>query len=167
TNYTRQDNTMAVTGRVRELWRFPVKSMQGEQLSATTVTGFGLPGDRAYGVLDVATGRIASAKLVRQFPDLMRCRAEFVAAPRRGQEAPDVVIYLPDGNSVCSDDTAVDRTLSACFGRDVQLLRAAPGIATDNQYGQVADVSADTAAPGTGAFRDAFPTSLLTAATLA
>ena len=41
-----------VVGVVEELWRYPVKSMIGEQLTATAVTESGLLGDRAYALRD-------------------------------------------------------------------------------------------------------------------
>lgn len=64
-------------GKVGELWRFPVKSMLGERLDRAEVSAGGVVGDRAYGIVDVATGRIASAKHPRRWPDLFRCRATF------------------------------------------------------------------------------------------
>ena len=39
---------MPIVGSVAELWRFPVKSMKGEQLQEVTVTEQGVLGDRAY-----------------------------------------------------------------------------------------------------------------------
>ena len=33
---------------VLELWRYPVKSMQGEQLTVAAVTAHGVAGDRAF-----------------------------------------------------------------------------------------------------------------------
>jgi uncharacterized protein YcbX len=34
--------------RVQELWRYPVKSLQGERLHQALVTAHGLDGDRRY-----------------------------------------------------------------------------------------------------------------------
>lgn len=159
-----------MTDCVKELWRFPVKSMQGESLPATMISAYGLLGDRAYGLLDVETGKIASAKKVRLFPNLMQCRATFVEPPQLGYAAPPVEIRLPDGRTVRSDDAAVDRVLSGCFDRDMRLVRATPGIATDAQYRPDADEAAQSGSGaemiGTGAFRDAYPVSMLTTATL-
>ncbi len=74
---------MASIGRVQQLWRFPVKSMAGELVPQVTLIADGVLGDRAYALLDVETGRVASAKDVRHFPHLLRCRAAFAAPPRR------------------------------------------------------------------------------------
>ena len=49
------------------LWRYPVKSMAGEELDAVDVTARGLTGDRAYGLVDTENWKIGSAKTVRSF----------------------------------------------------------------------------------------------------
>lgn len=43
-------------------WRYPVKSMQGEPVAMLDVEEKGVVGDREYGVVDLATGRVLSAK---------------------------------------------------------------------------------------------------------
>lgn len=48
--------------RVVALWRYPVKSLQGEPCEALELTPEGVVGDRLLGVLDVAAGTILSAK---------------------------------------------------------------------------------------------------------
>ena len=42
-------------GTIAALWRFPVKSMLGEELEATEVSSSVLAGDRAYALIDAAT----------------------------------------------------------------------------------------------------------------
>lgn len=125
---------MAIVGSVAELWRFPVKSMQGEQLREVEVTARGVVGDRAYALIDTETGKVASAKSVKLFPELLTCRAVFVAPPQAVREAPPVRIDLPNGKSVTSDSSDVDRTLSAHFRREVRLARVAPDDFTIDQY---------------------------------
>ncbi|MEM9091044.1 MAG: MOSC N-terminal beta barrel domain-containing protein [Cyanobacteria bacterium P01_F01_bin.53] len=51
-----------LVGMLKALWRYPVKSMQGEALEASEVGEKGLLGDRTYALWDVKTNRIASAK---------------------------------------------------------------------------------------------------------
>lgn len=51
-----------VEGAVAGLWRYPVKSMMGEELNATEVTERGLAGDRRFAVVDPSTGKVAGAK---------------------------------------------------------------------------------------------------------
>ena len=75
-------------GTVVGLWRFPVKSMAGEQIAEAELTERGLVGDRRYALIDVQTGKVVSAKSVKLFPDILDCQARFVEAPRAGQEMP-------------------------------------------------------------------------------
>ena len=44
--------TQKVVGSVVSLWRYPVKSMLGEELNAAEVSESGLNGDRAYALVD-------------------------------------------------------------------------------------------------------------------
>ena len=104
--------TSQLIGSVVCLWRYPVKSMMGEELNATEVTKFGLLGDRAYAVFDVETGKVASAKNPKKWPNLFDFRAAYVEPPRLGEDIPPVHITLPDGTIVRSDDAAIDGILS-------------------------------------------------------
>jgi uncharacterized protein YcbX len=121
-------------GTVGALWRFPVKSMLGEELDEVDVDGGGIVGDRAFALVDVVTGKVASAKHPKAWPDLLGCRASFVAPPRVGEPLPPVQIELADGTSVMSDAPEVDVALSRYFGREVSLARAAPEDFTIDQY---------------------------------
>lgn len=160
---------------IEALWRFPVKSMQGEPAPELLVTRTGVAGDRAWGVYDVEGGGIASAKDTRRFPELMQCRARFLAPPLAQGAAPHVEITLPDGQRLRSDAAGTDAALSAFFGRAVKLVRAVPGMLTYGQYtrwhgeaGEATGVPEGVAAAlPPGALRDAFPMSLLTTSTLA
>jgi uncharacterized protein len=127
-------NSTDPVGTIRALWRFPVKSMLGEELDASDLGEGGIVGDRAYAIRDRETGKVASAKHSKQWPDLLGCRAAFVEPPRSGDELPPVRIELADGNSVLSDAANVDAVLSDFFGRDVELARAAQNGYTIDQY---------------------------------
>jgi uncharacterized protein len=121
-------------GTVGALWRFPVKSMLGEELDQVDVDAGGIVGDRAFALVDVETGKVASAKHPKVWPDLLRCRASYVAPPRADEPSPPVRIELADGTSVMSDAADVDAALSRFFGREVRLARAAPEDFTIDQY---------------------------------
>lgn len=121
-------------GAIAALWRFPVKSMLGEELDATEVSSSGLAGDRAYALIDPATGKVVSAKNPRLWPNLLGCRARFLEPPHAGEDPPPVRITLPDGTSVTSDDPNVDTFVSNFLGRKVRLARAAPADLTIDQY---------------------------------
>ena len=96
-------NSSEPVGTIRALWRFPVKSMLGEELDAVDLSEGGVVGDRAYALVDRETGKVASAKHPKLWPDLLACRAAFVEPPRPGDELPPVRIELADGSSVRSD----------------------------------------------------------------
>ena len=83
--------------RVATLWRYPVKSMQGEELNAADVTMAGLLGDRRFAVVDPATGKVAGAKNPRKWPGFFYFRSAYVAPPADGAELPAVRITMPDG----------------------------------------------------------------------
>lgn len=160
------------------LWRYPVKSMQGEELNAGVVTDRGLVGDRAYALVDRETGKVASAKHPKKWPGLFECRASFVEPPHDPGDLPLVRITLPDGTTLVSDQDDVDRRLSALVGREVALARTAPPDATMEEYWPdmdgvspqghretVTDERVGIAAPP-GTFFDAAPIHVLTVATL-
>ena len=67
---TDQTPSMAVQGRVGSvvaLWRYPVKSMMGEELNSSEITDHGLLGDRQFAIIDRATGKIGGAKNPRKW----------------------------------------------------------------------------------------------------
>ncbi len=59
-----------VLGSVVSVWRYPVKSMMGEELNAADFTDHGLLADRTYALVDAETGKVASAKNPKKWPDL-------------------------------------------------------------------------------------------------
>jgi uncharacterized protein len=95
--------------RVLELWRYPVKSLQGERLDLAVVTTAGLEGDRRFSLVDVDTGYGLTG---RRVPELL-----FASARLRHDGSVDIT--LPDG-SVTRDENA----LSAWLGRRVMLRSA-------------------------------------------
>jgi hypothetical protein len=112
-------------GTVAELWRYPVKSMQGEQVESSAIDENGLAGDRKYAVVDVATGKVGSAKHPRLWGALLECHARWLE-PSPGQAPASVAITLPDGGETGSEDPDVDTRLSALFARPVRLTTVAP-----------------------------------------
>src|SRR5467141_996975 len=113
--------TQRVVGSIVSLWRYPVKSMMGEELNATEVTKMGLLGDRAYALVDSSDAKVASAKNPRKWPQLFDFRAALADAPRTVVKVPSVRITLPDGTIVTSDQPDIDRILSNVLKRQVKL----------------------------------------------
>ncbi len=121
-------------GSVVSLWRYPVKSMMGEELNATDITERGLLGDRAYALVDPSTGKVASAKNPRKWPNLFDCRAAFVEPPRTGRKIPPVRITLPDGSMVTSEQSDLNQILSRVTGREVTFALSAPKTPSLEEY---------------------------------
>lgn len=99
--------------RVVELWRYPVKSLQGECIEHSAVGTHGLTGDRRWGIADVTAGLVLTA---RRAPELL-----FGGARLDPSDNGRALVELPDG-STAADDGA----LSAWLGRAVELREATP-----------------------------------------
>lgn len=93
------------------LWRYPVKSLQGERLESGRVEDDGLLGDRRWGIRDQRTGRILTA---RRRPELLEAAASY--------ESGMPVITLPDGRRLKGPGNRTDRLLSEWLGSPVSLV---------------------------------------------
>jgi uncharacterized protein YcbX len=103
-------------GRVAALWRYPVKSMLGEQVPSLELTARGAAGDRAWALREIATRQIASAK---KFPLLFAFRAAYAEEPSAAAAA-SVLIRLPSGDILRADDPGASDAVSAALGRKVR-----------------------------------------------
>jgi uncharacterized protein YcbX len=162
-------------GYVDGLWRYPVKSMRGQELRCVTVGERGLHRDRAYAVIDRASGKVASAKHPRLWGRLLACHAVVEPAPDATATDAGVRITLPDGDAVTAGTRRADAALSALLDRHVTLACKVPGIAEIDRYWPDVDGLAlrdmitsgeigSGAPPGT--FFDYAPVHLLTTTTL-
>src|SRR5688572_26748662 len=115
------DATQSELGAVVSVWRYPVKSMMGEELNATEVTERGLLGDRAYALVDGADEKVATAKNPRKWPTLFNFRASFIEPPRLTASLPPVRITLPDGSVTTSQRSDRNEVLSNALNRTVTL----------------------------------------------
>ncbi len=164
-------STSSAVGSVVSLWRYPVKSMMGEELNAAELGEGGLAGDRAYAVVDNSTGKVASAKNPRKWGRLFDCRAALLEPPHAGQKLPALRLVLPDGGVVSSDQPDLNRILSSVFNREVSLASSAPAQPSLEEYWPDIDGLAhretvtDEAMPP-GLFFDYATIHLLTTATL-
>ena len=128
------DTAQTELGLVGSLWRYPVKSMMGEELNATDVTERGLLGDRAYALVDSSDGKVATAKNPRKWPRLFDFRANFIEPARASVKLPPVRITLPDGTTVTSDDGDLNQILSKALDRQVTLGTVQRGAVNAEEY---------------------------------
>lgn len=150
--------TTTTVGTVTALARYPVKSLQGEELDRTTVTETGLDGDRLWGIVDTATGQVLTAKRVTT---LLDGRAHLT-----GDEP---TIELPDGTRLTGPGADTDAALSTWLDRPVTLQHAGAEGSSFTMTFNVDDEEQDLfewpTPPGT--FLDLAPVHLLTSASLA
>ena len=158
-------------GSVESLWRYPVKSMLGEEVSDTQVTERGLLGDRAYALVDSSDGKAATAKNPRKWPSLFDFRASLDERARLAGSVPPVRIAFPDGTTVRSDQDDLNLLLSKALNRDVTLRAAQQGEVKAEEYWpdmeglDHRDMVTDFTLPD-GTFFDCAMVHLLTTATL-
>lgn len=107
-----------LVGTVEALFRYPVKSMQGERLDAAQVGPMGLVGDRAFAVRE-PQGRVLTAKRTKE---LLGWSASFGEGANPGDRSP--LITAPDGETFDATDETASARLSEQLGRDVIVERA-------------------------------------------
>jgi uncharacterized protein YcbX len=132
---------------VHRLWHYPVKSMQGEEVQDVLLGPGGVAGDRAYGFVDVETGRLVSAKRPKRFGAMLDCHARFLAPPSLDGPPPPIEVTFPDGTVVRGDsgDAAeLTRRTRELLGRDVRLITTAPdGLAFDELWPEIEGLGPD------------------------
>lgn len=102
-----------IVGSVGELWRYPVKCLQGERITRAWLGPEGLEGDRRWAFRDEQRAGIADARAI---PALATLHAAYPDGP-----ANPPAVQLPDGSSVRADADEVNGTVSAAVGEDVSL----------------------------------------------
>lgn len=105
-------------GTVRELWRYPIKSLGGELLPAATIGDKGILGDRGWVMRDETTGRFGTAKRI---PALFTMSARYIWEPKNAEDSPPVEITLPDGWKVRSDNPKSAERVSEALEREITL----------------------------------------------
>ncbi len=99
---------MSKVGTVKEIWRYPVKGMAGEQIPVGSIGENGVQGDRTWALRDTQREEIQSCKFR---PSLLLCAAS------ANDDGRTVSVTFPDGSSVRSDEAAIHEKLSALTGR--------------------------------------------------
>jgi hypothetical protein len=118
-----------IVGRIAEIWRHPVKSMEGERIERAALGMNGIPGDRAWAVRDEERGGIRGAKKI---PQLMQCKARYASEPPATGPAPAPEITLPDGGVVRASDAGAAERVSAAVSRKISLWPLLPASALEH-----------------------------------
>jgi hypothetical protein len=177
-------------GTVSQLWRYPVKSMGGEQIDSAQIDQNGVAGDRGWVIREGGDNRTA-----RQVPRLLQCAARYVEAPSTNHRSPRFEVTLPDDELLASSADDFEQRLSEVLDRDVAVLPLHPaedlehyrrppadpnvdqmasmrevfGLEPDDPFPDLGDIPLDILAqfsspPGT--YFDAFPIHIMTTASL-
>jgi uncharacterized protein len=145
--------------RIGAIWRYPVKSFQGERLDCAVLEANGLRGDRCWGVRDELTGRILTG---RREPQLLLASATVA-------ENGEPQITLPDGERLRGAGPWKEAALSAWLGRPVTLAGVDGTPVAKAEFFADATDDASPAVEWTmppGRFVDAMPLLVLTTASL-
>ena len=148
-----------IVGSVRELWRYPIKSFQGERCETLELDSSGFDRDRRWAVVDNASGKTLTAKTV---PPMLFASARLTAD--------GVAITLPDGTELDAAAAETSAAISRWLDRDCRLVPADQVAATSydmtfeptNDDAELVDIPINP-----GAFFDLTPVHALTSTSLA
>jgi uncharacterized protein YcbX len=112
---------VSALGTVTALWRYPVKSLQGESVDTLRVAPGGVVGDRRFAIRDRASGRLVSAKRVERL----------LAASARTRADGSVAVALPGHEEIAVGDPALPRALGSWLERDVEVVDAGAGLVAE------------------------------------
>jgi uncharacterized protein len=99
---------MVKVGKIKALWRYPVKGMPGESLQQCHLSDQGLYGDRLWALRDSQREEIQSCKFR---PELLMCSAQLINVANTG-EPRHVNIKFPNGKVFRSDNQHLNAALS-------------------------------------------------------
>lgn len=109
-----------ITYSIAELWRYPIKSMGGERVDALELRTSAIVGDRRWGVRNIETGKIASAKRPRPYGQLLEWSA-------KTQADGGLVAVGPGGRAYAAGSRELDAALAEVLGEPVQLVEVEEG----------------------------------------
>ncbi len=99
-------------GHISELWRYPVKSMAGERITAGVFDAYGMVGDRAWAMINTESGDVGWGKT---YPGLLNLCAEYLQEPSRerayGTDVAPVAVRFP-GDDGATSGAGLDARIS-------------------------------------------------------
>jgi uncharacterized protein YcbX len=111
---------MQSVGVIRQLRRYPVKSMRGESLPATTLTLQGVAVDRRYAFVQKASRSSFPWFTARELPELLCYSASVQEA---GPQEVEVTVTTPDGKKFPVQSDELRQILEARSGLEIFLLQ--------------------------------------------
>src|SRR5258705_5653637 len=111
---------MQSVGVIRQLARYPVKSMQGEALLSAALTLQGFDEDRRYAFVQAASHSSFPWLTARELPELLYYRT---SVERAGSPEAFVTVATPRGENWAIGSDELRKVLEARSGRSLFLLR--------------------------------------------
>lgn len=117
---------MIEIGKVRAIYRYPVKSMHGESLPRADLRWTGINGDRQYAFVRIANGSRFPWLTAREVPELVLYRAQYAdpGDPRRSA----LTIATPDGKVLPVQAPDLADRLSKAAGEEVRMIQIGRGV---------------------------------------
>ncbi len=120
---------MHQVGIIKSIYRYPVKSMAGEELTSAELGWHGIEGDRRFAFM--RTGNMSGFPWLTasKMPELIRYKAYHINGG--DPSSPIVRVRTPDGADTEVEHESLRQQLAAAFGSEVTLIRVGNGIFDD------------------------------------
>ena len=104
-------------GKLKQIYRYPLKSAVGENTDATTIGKNGVWADRIWALYDLKKEEITGG---RKIPKILTLRSKLMASSKASNQL-DIEIKFPDGSIKLSSDPDVSECLSSYLDKSVKL----------------------------------------------
>ena len=128
-------------GQIEAIFRYPVKSMRGEQLDAATMGWHGLEGDRRFAFRRVEERGEFPWLTAGRLPDLI----SFTPLRREGGDGKAVATHVrtPEGEELPLFSDALAAEVGCRYGAPVQMMQLRHGIFDDASISVIASATVD------------------------
>jgi len=113
-------------GHIQALYRYPVKSMAGEQLDTANLGWHGLDGDRRFAFRRIQDQSGFPWLTASRLPDLILYKP--VRLPESANDVLPTHVSTPDGRLLALDSVELRDEIARRFGAEVQLMHLRQGI---------------------------------------
>ena len=135
-------------GKVKEIWRYPVKSMAGEQLEEAEVYWSGINGDRRASFIRGDNHSGFPWLTARQIPEINQYRPHYTNL--KDVVNSDMVVDTPNGQTLPLRSSELNSELAQLYGKDVSLIRVKRGVYDEMTMSMMSVASAEALAQAAG-----------------
>ena len=119
-------------GTIARLFRYPVKSMRGEEIAVAEVGLHGLAGDRRWAFVQARDRSVFPWLTARRATQMLLYRPRYAEEPTASLREPSLTVETPSGRTLAVDDDALCAELAEIAETPLYLLhsfRAVPDVA--------------------------------------